>query len=281
MRFACTGCGKCCNRAPEMELSESLALADAFVFRLMFRLYWLPQQLRDFTAGREKAGPSSVFYEKKRLLNAFAARRYPAKIWRDGKRVPYDKFLMVSALALDTTPGTCTQLTGSDCRIYDRRPLSCRSVPLHYSRTEGSAGADLAAFVSTDGYRCDTSEAAPLVLDEGRIVDPAIKAARAEALAAAQRDRRWSAAIVRRMNGDDSLLPSLAQIEANAEVGATTTSMRPAWQIAADQGLISTGDLKQLVERQLAAIKQELAHDGCSPEARETLTDMQKEYRRS
>ena len=46
-RFSCTQCGKCCNRSPEVQLSEAAALADVFAFSLMFRLYSLPQQLSD------------------------------------------------------------------------------------------------------------------------------------------------------------------------------------------------------------------------------------------
>ena len=39
--FACTQCGKCCDRAPEVELGEAAALADVFVWQLLFRLYSL------------------------------------------------------------------------------------------------------------------------------------------------------------------------------------------------------------------------------------------------
>ena len=72
-RFACTQCGKCCNRSPEVELSEAAALADVFVFRLMFRLYFLPRRLGDYlrTAGGP-AATAEVFYQRKRLLGAYA-----------------------------------------------------------------------------------------------------------------------------------------------------------------------------------------------------------------
>jgi hypothetical protein len=48
LRFACTSCGQCCNRSPEVELSETLDLADAFVFRLMFRPYELALGINDY-----------------------------------------------------------------------------------------------------------------------------------------------------------------------------------------------------------------------------------------
>jgi Fe-S-cluster containining protein len=189
-RFACTQCGKCCNRSPEVELSEAAALADIFVFRLLFRLYWLPQQARDYVSLQQtERNATAIFYEKKRLLSSFAARKCPARLRRGDKQVDYTKYLMISALALDTSPGACGALMGTRCSIHHRRPLSCRSVPFHYSRVEALAESDLDAFVETTGYRCDTSRTAPVVVDSGRIVASEFAAARSETLAAAQRNR--------------------------------------------------------------------------------------------
>jgi Fe-S-cluster containining protein len=281
-RFACTQCGKCCNRPPEVELSEAAALSDVFVFRLMCRLYWLPQQLSDYRRGGERQPDSSpVFFEKKRLLNAFAARKYSAKAMRDGKRVDYTRYLVISALALDTIEAACSALNDNKCSIYDRRPLTCRSVPLHYSRPEALAASDLEAFLGTSGYRCDASDAAQIILKDGRIVAPEINAARSAAIALAARDRPWSEAIVRRMSSPVSSrhsLPSIDEIEASADLGAMTVPMRQAWQVAADIGLITPGECDRLVELQLRTIRQELARRSCSRDAIETLTQMEAEY---
>ncbi len=280
-RFACTQCGMCCNRSPEVELSEAAALADVFVFRLMFRLYWLPHRLSDYRADGA-ANASAMFYERKRLLGAFAARKYSVKAYRDGKPVEFTKYLLLSALALDTSPGACSALSGKQCGIHDRRPLSCRSVPFHYSRPEALAETGLKAFVETAGYRCDTGETADVVLSDGRIVDPESKAARSEAIAVAKRDHRWSEGITRRMNGapSTSSLPTLQEIEANAQFGATTTSMRAAWQIAADIGLIVQPECERLIGLQLCLIDQELLASRCREDVCETLRDMRAEYRR-
>lgn len=264
-------------------MSEAAALADTFVFRLMFRLYWLPVHESRSRAARDcGANTADTFFERKRLLNAFAARKYPLKLRRDGKAVAYTKYLVISALALDTIGGACSALLDNKCGVHDRRPLSCRSVPFHYSRTEASGAADLTAFVATKGYECDTSDAAPIVWDSGRVIDADIAAARSQALAVAQQDRRWSDAIVRRMNAKSSAsssLPSVDEVEANARLGAMTTSMQVAWRIAADAGLIAPGECDRLVAAQLDAIGGELARPGCSQEARRTLGDMQAEYR--
>jgi len=282
-RFSCTQCGMCCNRSPEVLLSEASALSDIFVFRMMFRLYWLPQRVSDYRPPNEhRASSSAQFFEKKRLLNAFAARKYPVKVWRDGKRIAHTKYLLVSALTLDTNPGACRALRDKQCGIYERRPLSCRSVPLHYSHAEVLAEAGLKAFVETPGYRCDTSETASVILEDGRIVAPEFKMARSEALAVAEDDRRWGEAIIRRMPTTPSAvasLPTLQEIESNAQLGVMTASMRVAWQIAAEIGMIRLEERDTLVERQLGLINQELAERRCSVDTRQTLSEMQAEYR--
>ena len=282
-RFSCTQCGKCCNRSPEVELSEATALADTFVFRLMFRVYWLPQQFIT-PQGAEKAplNSSSAFYERKRLLTAFAAHKASLKAKRDHKSVASTRYLMMSALALDTKSGECGALHGTRCSIHERRPLSCRSVPLHYSRTSATADIDLKAFVETDGYRCDTSQASPIILHNGLIVDDEINTARSNAITTAKRDRPWSEAIARRVVSRPSAnrrLPTMEDIEANSQYGALTVSMFEAWQIATDTGLIDLVEFKRLANAQLDRIDFSLLHGTSSMDTQQTMIEMQNEYR--
>ena len=281
-RFACTQCGKCCNRSPEVELSEAAALADVFVFRLMFRLYELPRTVADYrVSGRTTGSSDELFYQSKRLLNAFAARKFSMKAKHGGKAVEHVKYLTISALTLDAGSGVCGALSMGRCSIYERRPLACRTAPFHYSRGESSAERDLKSFVATPDYGCDTGDSAPIVLEAGRIVDSGLRQARADAVAIAAHDRRWKEAILRRVkNGSGNYsLPSLREIEANAEFGALTTSMRVAWQIAAETGLMRAEECNALIATQAAAIEQELARDRCTPDERQTLMEMRAEYR--
>ncbi len=277
-RFACTQCGKCCNRSPEVELSEAAALADVFVFRLMFRLYSLP---RTFESGRSRSETAEAFYQKKRLLAAHAARKYPVTIMRDGRRVEHVQYLMISALVLDTHSGACAALSDGRCSIYNRRPLGCRTVPFHYSRADALAERDLKAFVATPGYACDTGDSAPVVLESGRIVDRRTLQTRAQALTLARRDLPWKEAIVRRMKAGASTqgaLPSLDEVKANAAYGAMTTSMRVGWEIAADLGLISEESYRAVIAEQLATIGRDLARSDCNAADRDTLREMGAEY---
>jgi Fe-S-cluster containining protein len=275
-RFACTLCGKCCNRSPEVELSEAAGLADMFVFRLMFRLYSLPR-----VPERGSAGGSELFYQKKRLLEAHSARKHPIKLTRSGKVVDGFRYLMISALALDTSPGGCAALSSGCCSIHDRRPLGCRTVPLHYSRPEGLALSDFDAFVSIPGHDCDTSEEAAPILEDGRIVDPENLRARADAMGLAKRDRSWKEAILRKMQvsrSADDALPTLTQVEANSGWAALSSSMLVAWQIAAEAGLMTKEEVRELAQLQLERIELELARSCGTAEDCQTLREMRVDY---
>jgi len=275
-RFSCTQCGRCCDHSPEVELSEAADLADVFVFRLLFRLH------RQSAAPQKGALESTVaFYQKKRLLNAHAARIYENRGYGDqGKSSRRLNYLMISALPVPTTVGVCSALDSARCRIYDRRPLTCRTVPFHYARAEAVAKDDLEAFVRTPGYRCDTSEQAPVVLELGKILDSGFNEARSQALRVATRDRPWKQAIVRAMRkSSDGSLPRLNEIESNAAIAAMTTSMRVAWEIAVSEGLLSRVELTRLIQAQLVTIERELERGVADQEGRNTLLEMKAEYR--
>jgi Fe-S-cluster containining protein len=244
----------------------------------MFRIYELP---RTFAAGPGwRTGPDA-FYESKRLLGAFAARRTLVKLRVGGKTVEHVRYLTISALSLDGGTGSCTALSGGRCGVYERRPLACRTVPFHYSRPVASAEEDLQAFLATPGYRCDSTAAAPVILEGGRIADAELRRTRERALAVAGENRRWQEAIVRaiRRGGAGAGLPGLHEIEANAAFGATTGSMRAAWQIACQAGLIGAGDYEAAVAAQAALIDRQLAGSCGTPDTQRTLADMRAEYR--
>ena len=275
-RFACTQCGKCCNRAPELELGEAAALADVFVLRLMLRIYSLPRALGDYESELPREPASAEFYGSKRLLSQFAAASWPAKVQRGTAIVDYVQYLSLSVLPLDLGIGACPALGGDSCTIYPRRPLSCRSVPLHYSRPAAAAARDLDAFVATPGFLCDTGPDAPLVIASG-IADQAMLAARTEAVAQASTDQRWKAAIVKAMKAGEHGLPTPREVEANAARGALTASMLGAWRIAVAAGLLSEAEAARLHALQRGLFGQTM-HASSSPALLATLREMQAEY---
>ena len=276
-RFACTRCGQCCNRAPELELGEAAALADVFVLRLMLRIYSLPRVLGDFLTDLPRELASAEFYESKRLLASFAATSWPAKVQRGHRVVDYVQYLSLSVLPLDLGIGKCAALDGQSCGIYARRPLSCRSVPLHYSRPAAACIRDLDGFTASPGYRCDTGTEAPLVIADSRIVDRAMLAARTEAVVQASTDQRWKAAIVKAMRAGGHGLPTPREVEANAARGALTASMLGAWRIAVAAGLLGGAEAARLHALQRGLIGQTMDASS-SPALIATLSEMQAEY---
>ena len=277
-RFACTQCGQCCNRAPELELGEAVALADVFVLRLLMRIYSLPRSLNDYASALPPGQASAEFYQSKRLLGAYAAASWNARVQRHGKVVDYVQYLSLSVLPLDLDGPSCPALTDNKCSIYERRPLSCRSVPLHYSRPEAAAVRDLDAFVVSPGYRCEVSADAPLVIAEGRIVDPATAAAWLAASDQAQRDRNWKVALVKAMKAGQHGLPTPRMVEQQAANGALSGSMFGAWSVAVGAGLIAASDLQHLLQSQCGLIERTIQR-GAAPDASATLAEMQREYR--
>lgn len=246
-RFACTQCGRCCNRPPEVELGEAAALADVFAWQVLFRLYSLPRSVADYKAdGLPREAVAARFFETRKLLGAFAAYNFNGKAQVDGAVQQRTFYLTISALAFDPMAANCPALNGTACSIYLRRPLTCRSVPLHYSRARAFAAEDIDRFVTTPGFACATDADAPIVIEEGVVIDPAIAASRTEALAQAQRDGPWKTALVAAMKRGDPRLPSLAQVQQNAARGALTVPMLSGWEIAAESGLLGIGDIDAL-----------------------------------
>lgn len=245
--FACTRCGACCVRSPEVELSEAAALADVFVFRLMARLY--------------PAGGND-------RLGQFAIRIAGAR----------PTFIRLSALTVDPGTGRCSALDGPLCSVHERRPLSCRTVPLHYSRSEGSLVDVYDGFLAMPGHDCDSSPDAPPLLVDARLVEPVIADARQAAVARSAGDRPWKRAIIAAMKGGGRAgLPTLDEVRDNATAGALTTSMRIAWDIAVEDGLMTAAERTTAIRQQVGAIDRLL--DGTlSADSRQTLCEMRTEY---
>ena len=280
--FRCTQCGACCNRSPEVGLSEAAPLSDQFVFRLTFRLYRFPKNARDrASVGLSYAG-KNAFLEQSRHVERFAARKSSAKLKSNGRTVECNQYLVISATPLDSPPGACAALRDGSCGIYERRPLSCRTVPAHYSRAEALAVRDFDEFIRRPGYRCDTDPSAEIILDDGRIVRCDIVDARARAVDLAVSDRAWGCAILQRMTSNaeaQTSLPSLKQIHDNAPRGAMTTSMRVAWQIARDSHLLEAAAYAKALQNQLRLIEMEIAGARASRDDLDTLARMEVEYK--
>jgi Fe-S-cluster containining protein len=252
-RFACTACGKCCNSGPEMELSEAAPLADKFITSLHFRIWALPLSV----AARGAA--ASNLEEHRRQLSHFSVRE--KKDRAKGRSL----YLTISARTVDREKGRCPALVDKRCGIYDKRPLSCRAVPLHFSKPDSLLGAALDSFVRTPGYMCDTSSNAPVLLDGERVMDASVQQSREGGLALAKSDLAWKKKILSLMDDPDRAqaagLPTYESVLRNFDAGyGSSVSMLAAWRVARDLGMISPKSLQDICEKQIVLIEAEIAH---------------------
>jgi len=283
-RFACTACGRCCDRGPEMELSEATRLAGTFVTSLLFKVHSLPTSERsawagDWWRGRDSRIPlRPALDEAQRHLRQFAARRVDRS--RDRQI-----FFEISAIVDDDGQGRCPALADGLCTIYEVRPLTCRTVPLHYSRAPSTLERALDQFTATSGYRCDTSAAAPAILDGNKVLDPGIEHDRAGAVALAKADRGWKEHLAALMEDAPRAaaagLPTHDAVLSNSDNGyATLIPMIVAWRVAADAGLLSREELHGLCSKQAGLIRERIKQAGAGGPSK-ALLDMLALYERA
>jgi Fe-S-cluster containining protein len=270
-RFACVSCGKCCDRGPEMELSEATSLADTFITSLIFKAHSLPlsechERVLQWHKRLGSRLPRGVaLAERRRHLGFLASRRRSER--QNGREV----YLTITAIVNDYGIGQCPALDNGACGIYDQRPLTCRTVPFHYSRPLSVLAHYLDQFVATPGYRCDTLNG-PVVLYGQKISSQEVQHARQQALDIAKADRRWKHHLLCMMDdpkaAEKAGLPTYDDILFNTQNGhATLVPMFAAWRIAEQNGLITTSDLQRLCANQARLIKANFAALGSPQES--------------
>lgn len=252
-RFACTSCGKCCDSGPEMELSEATALADRFITALYLRIWTIP-----LSKGSKRASqrPDEA-EENRRHIGHFSVRD---KIDRSKGRSLH---LTISAQTIDRKGGRCPALIDNRCGIYEVRPLSCRTVPLHFSKPVSQLGPALDRFVRTPGHLCDTSPNAPVVLDGDRVTDPSIQQGRDDALKLAKADQGWKKQILSLMDNPSAApaagLPTYEAVLRSSDAGfGASVPMLVAWRVARNEGIISPQVFNEVCGKQILLLKSAL-----------------------
>lgn len=273
-RFECTSCGRCCNRGPEMELGEATRLADVFVTSLLLKVHSLPLSERSEWADqwwrdrKSRIPLRPALAEAERHLRHFANRQVD-------KRRDRQVFLDISAIVDDEGQGRCPALAGNLCSIYEARPLTCRTVPLHYSRAPSTLRHYLDQFTATPDYQCDSTLSAPVILDGNKVVDRGVMDDRERAIALAKADRRWKERLLDLMGESDRAgaagLPAYDAVLNNSDKGyATMIPMIVAWRVANEAGLLTREALTELCRKQARLIKGRIAR---SRPAAQTLLD--------
>lgn len=290
--FSCTACGKCCDRSPEVELSESLRLSDVFIFSLMFRSYELARSPGEYGQSFHGAQSSRInrriLSEQRNFLEKSASIKYRSTSHSSEKTRKVDKYIYISALTFDLGKGHCSAIRGNRCGIYERRPFSCRTVPFHYSMVDSVLQDNFDTFVARPGYECDTAGAESKVLQNGKLVDKEFGASREAARAAMVRDAHWRMEIARRINAwsmSETAFPSRDQINQNARFGVTTISILHAWKIGVEIGVIDEPDFRRMIEAQIRLISKTISNclgetsPGVGAASLKTLMEMAAEYR--
>jgi hypothetical protein len=241
-----------------MELSEATALADKFITSLYLRVWSLPLTKGSKRADQPARQEHQVLEEHRRQLGHFSVRE---KIDRSRGRSLH---FTISARTVDREPGRCPALIDKRCGIYERRPLSCRAVPLHFSQPDPLLAHALDAFVRLPGHLCDTSAEAPVVFDGVRVTDAAMQQAREDALRLVKSDLPWKKAILALMDNPAAAsaagLPTYDEVLRHSDSGyASSVSMLAAWRVAKNIGLIEPVAFEQICEKQIALLKLEIA----------------------
>lgn len=257
-----------------MELSEATALAGTFITSLMFKAHSLPLDERTERAARwwreqgSRIPIRAAFEEKRRHMALFASRR-------SQRRNDREVYLEISAIVDDYGNGQCPALTRGSCGIYDRRPLTCRTVPLHYSRQPSALRDYIDRFTATPGYECDTTSS-PIVISGSDVVSPDLRHYRECAIGVARADRRWKEHLLSFMDNPEEAscagLPIYEEILTNTDNGyATLLPMIVGWRVAECRGLISSVDLENICKQQVGLIKTEMIRLPANNDLRELL----------
>lgn len=141
-RFRCTACGKCCYGEIPLTLDDALANADRFPLAMV----WTP--VRQGT---------KVFQLTSRLGTTVQIAK--------GKTIA----VLIAPTAFTPPDMACPALAPDMlCSIHDHKPMRCRTMPFYPYRNED---AQFDVLVPRKNWMCDTSETAPVVYKNGRIVD--------------------------------------------------------------------------------------------------------------
>jgi Fe-S-cluster containining protein len=140
--FHCTACGKCCTGMLPLTLGEALQHAHRFPLAMVWTV----------------VRPGNASYEITVRLGTVVqvARRKSVAV-------------QITPMAYLPPQMPCPELTNEGlCGIHAGKPIRCRAMPFYAYKEEGDQ-ADM--LLPRAGWACDISKAAPLVYQDGTILD--------------------------------------------------------------------------------------------------------------
>lgn len=140
--FHCTACGKCCHGWLPLTLDDALANAGRFPLAMVFTTLRQSARAYRITAGR---GAILHLGKKKRVAVQISPTSYiPAAF-------------------------SCPELMDDGgCAIHTDKPTRCRTMPFSAYREESDQGPLLNP---KEGWQCDTSNAAPVVYRDKKVLE--------------------------------------------------------------------------------------------------------------
>lgn len=140
--FKCTACGKCCSGSLPLTLGEALFHAGRFPLAMVWTVV--------------RQGDKSFGLTTRLGTVVQVARKTQVAV-------------QVGPMAYLPPAVACPELTGDGlCGIHAEKPIRCRAMPF-FAYKEESDQAEM--LLPRAGWACDISRAAPLVYQDGRIVD--------------------------------------------------------------------------------------------------------------
>jgi len=140
-RFKCTSCGKCCYGLLPLTLEDAFANACRFPLALA----WMPVR------------QGSRSYEMYSKLGAV--------LQIPGKKVA----TLIAPMAYIPASLSCPALSPENlCSIHENKPLRCSAMPFYPYREEKD---QIDLLVPRKGWLCDTSDLAPVVYSNRKILD--------------------------------------------------------------------------------------------------------------
>lgn len=244
-----------------MTILEAVKLGDVFIPSIIYRLTSLPRDDNEAAFASLKPHPHFAGMDARELVaklrESTAVRAAGAVITEAG----WDHHVSITARAWMYASPWCPALAADHraCTIHEKRPSTCRTVPIRYDVPEGLLvrafrGVVDAGIASAQKFECDVSANAPVLIRDEKVVNPEYASARAAGIEGALAEKDLVANMLR-----SPLLPPIRDVYKNLrQAKLLSVSFPGAVAIAHDLKMIDDDAAKKFCDAQLALLEREI-----------------------